>query len=124
MSVFKQNVREFLVEFKELMASGKFYLLGNRKINRETLIQLGITEHIRKECILNLSVFDYCQGPVPDENGSGHLWIFGTEIDRCEVYIKLKIENAEEGKIAKCLSFHIPDYPLHYFFSSKGRHEK
>lgn len=110
----KQRVRNFLIEFKQLMVNGKFKLLGNRRKNYESLTQLGITKQIRKECIFNLAVYDYCKGPEFDDSGSGNIWIFGIEIDNHEIYIKLKIDEAEGEKIAKCFSFHISNYQLHY----------
>jgi len=41
---------------------------------------------------------------------------FGKEIEDYEVYIKLKIANFDDRSIAKCISFHIANYPLRFPF--------
>ena|SRR3990167_4217765 len=57
----------------------------------------------------------------------GDVWIFGKQIGGKEVYIKLKIAQGGQEKIAKCLSFHAAKYPLYFPFQDKpeeGREEK
>jgi len=44
------------------------------------------------------------------------IWVFGKKIDDKEVYIKVKIAQVGTDKIAKCISFHIAEYPLSYPF--------
>ena len=85
-----------------------------RAETRSTLVQLGLTKANLEEILLRLSVMDYCQGPEPDRDRPGNLWIFGREIEGHEVYIKLKVTQAGGGQIAKCISFHIARHPLEY----------
>jgi hypothetical protein len=54
------------------------------------------------------------KGPEPDKDKPGDIWIFGKEIEGKEVYIKLKIAIVGEVRIAKCISFHIANFPLSF----------
>lgn len=81
-----------------------------------TLSYLGITKKNVETILLGLSVADFCRGPIPDDSKPGELWEFGKDIDGHEVYIKIKV--VKEVNIAKCISFHIPKYPLKYPFKS------
>lgn len=77
--------------------------------------------------LMTLSVADYCEGPKPDKDRPGDVWVFGKQIGGKEVYIKLKIAQVRQEKIAKCLSFHAAKYPLGFPFRDKpeeGREEK
>lgn len=64
--------------------------------------------------MLGLSVADYSAGPKPDRDRGGDIWEFGKDIDGYEVYIKLKVASVDDAMIAKCISFHIAQYPLKY----------
>lgn len=110
----KKDVIDFLVKFKRLIKEKKFYIAEDRKKNREALIKLCLTKSLRTDCLLNLTDLDYCEGPLPDDSGSGDIWIFGLEIDGKEIYIKLKIDNYQNNEYAKCLSFHIAEFKLKY----------
>jgi len=80
---------------------------------------LGITAKIRKEEILSLSVENYHQGPEPDRDKPGEIWIFGKKVNDKEVYIKLKIAQVDGVKIAKCLSFHPNEFSMSYPYSEE-----
>lgn len=86
----------------------------SRKENINALADLGLTKKNCKYEIMSLSVSDYCEGPKPDKDKPGDIWVFGKEIDGKEVYIKLKIARVGKEKIAKCISFHIANYPLFF----------
>lgn len=119
MSASIAEVSEFLKEFKqEVTAGGGLYVI-QRVINTVALVSLGLTERNRKQEILCLSVQDYCSGPKVDTDRPGEIWIFGRTIGGNEVYIKLKLAEVNETKIAKCLSFHAAEYPLTYAFKSR-----
>jgi hypothetical protein len=75
-------------------------------------LQLGFTKQNCKQEILNLSVSDYCAGPKPDKDRPGVIWEFGKKIRGHDVYIKLKIAEAGSIRIAKCISFHIAEFPI------------
>ena len=89
-------------------------MLGDRRKNIDTMVMLGFTKEQRRECLFNLSAADYCEGPEQDNLGSGVVWIFGMEVDEFLIYIKLKIDNTETGRRAKCLSFHSADHRMDF----------
>ncbi len=83
-----EDVLDFLLEFKRAATSGSGVDIVPRAETRPTLANLGLT--------------------------MGSLWIFGREIEGHEVYIKLKVAQVGDRRIAKCISFHIAKYPLEY----------
>jgi len=110
------QVAIFLKEFKKIMTEteGRGLDIVNRQENLASLLGLGLTKKNAEHEILSLSVSDYCSGPDPDEDREGNIWVFGKKIRESEVYIKLKIAEVDGVKIAKCISFHIAEYPLGY----------
>ena len=115
----RDNVREFLEEFKEIVVSGIGLDVIKRKDNMAALVELGITSNIRKEIILNLSVDNYSSGAEPDTDRPGEVWIFGGKINDKEIYIKLKVDKYGGEKFAKCISFHPARYTLNFPFRPK-----
>ena len=113
----KHAVRAFLRNFKRLIREGNFFVL-NREANNEALIHLGINQAERRRMLLDLSVTDYSSGPDPDVAGDGYVWTFGKTIEDIEVYIKIKTVRPP-SEIAKCISFHKAQTPLHYPFRSQ-----
>lgn len=109
-----QAVREFLLEFKQIVTEGSGVDIVPRAETRPTLAHLGLTMANLEELLLGLSVADYCEGPEPDRDRPGDVWVFGREIEGQEVYIKLKVAQVGNHRIAKCISFHIARYPLKY----------
>ncbi len=109
-----QDVRDFLLEFKQVATGGSGIDIVPRTETRSTLARLGLTKANLEEILLGLSVTDYCRGPDPDRDRPGNLWIFGYEVEGHEVYIKLKVAQAGDKRIAKCISFHIARFPLQY----------
>lgn len=85
----RKFVRQFLEEFKALIYD-KGLLVQDRKINKQYLLELGLTARQREEIVLSLSVLDYSSGPIKDEYKPGDYWVFGKYIDSAEIYIKLK----------------------------------
>jgi hypothetical protein len=108
------QVKDFLLEFKRIMAKGRGLDIVNRRENIDTLAKFGLTRGNLKEEIMTLSVENYCQGPEPDRDRPGDIWVFGKQIGAEEIYIKLKVAQVGNEKIAKCISFHAADFPLCY----------
>ena len=81
---------------------------------------LGLTENIAKEVIIELVVQDYVEGPIEDHlQKEFHVWIFGKAspiVASDEIYIKLS--DRREGKKPVCLSFHKARRPLNYPFKN------
>jgi len=107
-------VTKFLKEFKKIATKGRGIDFIPRVKNRDALLKLGLTKKNAEQEILSLSVADYCSGPEPDKDKPGEIWEFGKMLKEREVYIKLKIAQAEEEQIAKCISFHPPEFPLRF----------
>jgi len=108
------EIRDFLLQFKKIVAEGRGLDIVNRRENIEALAKLGLTKKNLREEILTLSVENYCEGPEPDRNRPGDVWVFGKQIGSEEIYIKLKIAQVGKEKIAKCISFHTANFPLCY----------
>lgn len=115
----RRHINNFLRDFKALIGEGR-YLIGDRVKNRNSLIELGLTESQRNTVILSLSVEDYCSGPVKDEYKRGDYWIFGKAIDGVEVYIKLQIVPDRHDEHAICLSFHRAELSLKFPFAKNS----
>ena len=111
----RKHVRQFLEEFKALIYE-KGLFVQDRQINRQDLIELGLTAKQRAEIVLSLSVLDYSSGPIKDEYKPGDYWVFGKHIGEAEVYIKLKIAGQNGAEHAVCLSFHKSVRPLSHPF--------
>ena len=56
------EIRDFLVEFKRIMAKGRGLDIVNRRENIDTLAKMGLTKKNLIEEIMTLSVENYCQG--------------------------------------------------------------
>ena len=110
----REAIGKFLQEFKEIATEGGGIHFIHRRKNIESLAYLGLTRRNCKEEILSLSVVDYCGGPKADRGKPGEIWEFGKVIAGMEVYIKLKIAQVGEERIAKCLSFHVAQVPIRF----------
>lgn len=106
------NVSIFLKEFKKIVTQERGLDIVGRQENKKTLLQIGLTKKNCQNEILNLSVSDYCAGPKQDKDRPGVIWEFGKKIRGHDVYIKLKIAEAGSVRIAKCISFHIAEFPI------------
>jgi len=120
----KVGVRDFLMEFKKIAVTGRGLDIVNRRENLDALAKLGLTKKNLKEEIMTLSVEDYCEGPEPDRDRPGDIWVFGKHIGGEEIYIKLKIAQVGKEKIAKCLSFHAANFPLCYPYRGEERRDE
>jgi hypothetical protein len=105
-----------LREFKQIGTAGRGIDIVDRFKNMQSLAKLGFTKKNCKDVILSLSVDDYCDGPKQDKDRPGEIWEFGKLIEGKEVYIKLKVAQVGEKKLAKCLSFHVAEYSLYFPF--------
>lgn len=112
----KEEIGEFLKEFKRIATKGRGLDIVNRGENLSTLARLGLTKKNCKDEILSLSVLNYSDGPLNDKDRPGNIWIFGKKIMNNEVYIKLKIAATNKVEIAKCISFHVAQHPMNYPF--------
>ena len=99
-------ILQYIAKVKKLVASG-FWVLVPRKKNMDSISNLGLTIQDVKNELLSLEFKDYQSGPEGDYSYSGDIWIFKRKLGTTELYIKLKIDIANDGtEILKCLSFH------------------
>jgi hypothetical protein len=112
----KEDVQSFLKDFSTI-AQTNLQFIPTRK-NKETLLELGLTKKLVQKTLLTLNYVDYSAGPIRDTDPTwpGYVWIFGTDIEKTEIYIKLKVEEENGQKISVCLSFHEAERPLTYPF--------
>jgi hypothetical protein len=117
------EIRDFLLEFKRIVTTGRGLDIVNRRENIEALAKLGVTKKNLRDEIMTLSVENYCEGPEPDRDRPGDIWVFGKQVGTEEIYIKLKIAQVGKEKIAKCISFHTANFPLCYPFRAEERRD-
>ena len=111
----KEEVQRFLDQFHAKMKVFGIIYRDDRGKNKQTLEELEIVPIYRKVVIESLSKEDYVQGPVIDElNRLGEMWVFGKDVKRREIYIKIMM--GCEGSQTICISFHIAEHPLSYPF--------
>jgi len=108
-----ERIRDFLRYMKRAALENGFTVVP-RLENNATLARLGLTKKNQLDIILGLMPEDYCQGPLPDRNESGELWVFGHEDEEGCLYIKLKV--MEDGPIrkVKCVSFHVAESKMSF----------
>ena len=85
---------------------------------------LGFNYKDVRDAILELSVTDYCEGPVQDRDMPGDLWVFGKVIGSREVYIKLKLASFGTLKIVRIVSFHAAKESLCYPYRTEEERGK
>ena len=99
-------ILQYLAKVKQLVSAGCWAFVPRKK-NLDALSNMGLTIKEVKDEILSLDFLDYQRGPEPDYSSSGDVWIFKRVIEGKELYIKLKIDIANDGsEILKCISFH------------------
>jgi len=118
MNATLSQIREFLCVFKKAGENEQIRFVGREK-NWDYLADTLITASMREEALFSLSVLDYVEGPLPDKDRFGEIWVFGAKVYGQEIYTKLKVVIVNERIFAKCLSFHRPEYPLRYPFREK-----
>lgn len=78
-----------------------------------SITKWGLTIKDVKNAIFGLTFKNYIEGPCKDRDRNGsRLWIFGVEITDIEFYVKLS--DNFKGNVAKCISFHEPDFECKY----------
>jgi hypothetical protein len=112
----KEEVAEFLREFKKLISINHDVDFYERPERNSTLLHLGWTKAVFIQELQGLSVEDYCSGPDKDRNRPGVIWVFGKEINGHEYYIKLKIVDMKPLRFARCFSFHEAEFPIRYLY--------
>jgi hypothetical protein len=109
----KEEIENFLQDFKQKMKVFDVLFRDDRGKNAQTLADLEIRPIDRNTSLENLCADDYCEGPLAENLYGGlDMWVFGKEIKKNEVYIKISIGFPNQSVI--CISFHIAEHPLNY----------
>jgi hypothetical protein len=113
MATKREEISQFLKEFKyKLDFYGALYL-DNRLKNTQSLADLGITHSKRTEILRSLGEADYSEGPLEEKlYGGSSMWVFGKRINEKEVYIKITMGILNQHVL--CISFHVAEYIMKY----------
>ena len=117
----RKRIEAYLSLVKKALSTGGLLIFANREKNLAFIKRHGLTIAEIRECILCLSLSNYCNGPLYDNSGDNRhdVWIFGTKLGDVEVYIKLSFGNSINTII--CISFHEAERVMLYPFG--GEHE-
>jgi len=109
----KNEVEEFLRNFKPKMNIWDVLFYDSRSKNIQTLLDLEISRNYRVQVLEELDYRDYSEGPLKDNMlEEADMWVFGKTIKSQEVYIKITMGNPNRSVI--CISFHLAEYPMNY----------
>lgn len=118
MATTESEVEQFLSEFRTKMGTFTILFRNDRQKNMQCFADLEITQSFAEQTIDGLQVVDYCEGPLDEKlYGLGDMWVFGKDIKKREVYIK--ITKGHPGSQVICVSFHVAERPMNYPFKSK-----
>ncbi len=113
----KNEVEQFLNDFKTKMGFMDILFLDDRAKNAKTLAILEIAPSKRKQIIEELTAEDYAEGPIDEVVFMGSpLWVFGKYIKSYEVYIKISMGMPNRQTL--CVSFHVAEFSMQYPFKN------
>ena len=120
--ITKEQVEKFLEDFSLKVKIFGIRFRDDRQKNQNSLIELGITPNQRMEVIMNLSCYDYSEGPIVDAlNNQGEMWVFGKDVRGNEIYIKITLGKPNAHTI--CISFHKAEHPMSYPLKNESNGE-
>jgi len=122
------QIEEFLTKLKSILCSDKFDINRDLEVlfsltegtagfmNAQTLGDLGCTIADVRDTLLSLTVQDYSETMFDNRELTGPGFrVFGRNIKKKEVYIKVKVRKRENNDVF-CISFHYSQYPISYPF--------
>lgn len=111
----KNEVEQFLADFKIKLNIWGILYKDDRGKNAQTLLDLELRPNVRTEIIKTITINDYSEGPIDEIlYGGSQMWVFGKTIKSREVYIKITLGKQDNRTI--CISFHIAEHPMIYPF--------
>ncbi len=111
----KEEVQEFLNQFHAKVQIFGILYRDDRGKNKDAITELEIQPSYRDIVIKSIKPEDYVEGPIIDRlNHLGEIWVFGKDVKKREVYIKITIGYNNSQTI--CISFHIAAHKLKYQF--------
>lgn len=112
MSISAQ-VDSFLKDFKEKMKFWDVLFRDDRGKNAQALVDLELRPIERKAILEALETKDYSEGPLEGKlYGGADMWVFGKDIKKKEVYIKITMGAMSSSVI--CISFHLAQHKMKY----------
>ena len=98
--ITKEQVEDFLKKLKEKIKVFDIVFRDDRGKNLQTLAALEIAPTYRKQVVLNIEPEDYVEGPIVDTlNKMGEMWVFGKNVKKQEVYIKIMLGQPNSNTI-------------------------
>lgn len=89
----------------------------DRGKNMQTLADLEITQSDARKVLEKLEPIDFSEGPLEEKmHGIGGMWVFGKEVKKKEIYIKVAM--GHEGLPVICISFHVAKEKMNYPFKN------
>lgn len=114
----KDEVERFLRQFHQKLEIYNIVFRDDRGKNLSTLALLDIPPSARIKVIKEIKVEDYSEGPIVDTlNRVSELWVFGKDVQKHEIYIKISMGFPNSSTI--CISFHVAEYPMEYPYKKK-----
>lgn len=114
----REEVESFLTQYHSKLEIFQIVFRDDRGKNSQALADLEITPTYRVKVIKEIAATDYSEGPVLDTlNTYGGMWIFGKDVKKQEVYIKIALGHPNSSTI--CISFHIAERPIKYPFKNR-----
>ncbi|HEY9262036.1 hypothetical protein [Chitinophaga sp.] len=111
----KAEVPGFLQAFKVNLDVWGVIFRSDRNKNIQALLDLDIRPDDRIDVLKSLGLTDYSAGPLEERlNGGANMWVFGKEVKKKEVYIKIAMGTVNANVI--CISFHIAELKMKYPF--------
>ena len=116
----EEDVEKFLIDLKRMLLTKecKLEVKGMKRgqdptspyTTTNTMLDLDYdTDDVRNE-LISLTTNEYIETIIDDVDSTRPpFWVFGKEVKRKDVYIKVKIKTATS---VFCVSFHYPEYPL------------
>lgn len=109
----KEEVALFLKQFHQKLEIYSIVFRDDRNKNLSTLALLDIPPSTRIQIIKEITVEDYSEGPIVDTlNKINEIWVFGKDIQKHEIYIKISLGHPNCSTI--CISFHVAEHSMKY----------
>ncbi len=121
------EVGAFLRLYVEAIERQPTFDIWHNSKNEAFLYDSGFTQRDIVLVIKALKVAHYSWGPEPDVDASrplGEVWMFWSEYEGYELYVKLKLEGVgtDQVRAAVCMSCHEPDFEIDRpYWPKRGR---
>ena len=107
----REEVERFINNFQSKLKIFQIIFRDDRGKNTQALAELEISPTYRETVIKEIVVEDYSEGPIVDIlNKYGEMWVFGKDVKKQEVYIKIALGHPNSSTI--CISFHKAERPI------------